>query len=432
MKTKTQMSLEPVPNDEVSFSTPILVVDIANVFDANKISDESYLHSKGLKVNKGNDYDIVCYDKNSNKKYTESGLLRSVVFHNGTPVCYSPPKSTPFECMSFDKDYKIEEYVDGTMINVFYHNDEWHISTRSVMNATTSFYNDIVGNEKTYNEMFQDCLDESRLKLDSLDQNYCYSFVIKHPSNRIVEPIYKPMLYLCSVYDIQNSKVYEVPLTIIQLLNQEKSVVMNPELELMFRNTYVKIPSVDIYNTVEEATNIYTSSITPYVTKGFVIRIGNIRTKCINPNYSYVRILRGNQSKLQYKYYELLQKQQIHEYLKYFPEHGDIFYIFSKDLEYFQDMVYLFYKEVNIHKRLNITDVPYEYRNHIRNIHQIYIYNLNNRLKDRSIKKHTVQIYTRNLHPAMIMFSINYNMRQYKCSNDTPESCTIYTPKIKV
>lgn len=435
MNNKTQMSLEPTSN-EVSFTTPMLVVDLTKVFDPSKICDESYLHSTGLKVNKGNEYDIVCYDKNSTKKYGESGLLRSVVLHGGKPVCYSPPKSTPFECVQFGNEYRIEEYVDGTMINVFYHNDKWNISTRSVMDAKTSFYNDIHDDKKTYKEMFEDCLEESRLILNVLDQNYCYSFVIKHPSNRIVEPINKPTLYLCGVYDIQDdSKVYEVPLTIIQSLNQEKTVMMNPEIEIMFRNTYVKIPSVDIYHTIEEAINIYTSSNTPYVTKGFVIRIGNIRTKCINPNYSYVRTLRGNQSKLQYKYYEMRQKQYVHEYLNYFPEHKEIFYTFSKDFEHFEDMIYLFYKEVHIYKRLHITHVPYEYKNHIRNIHQIYIYNLNNRVKNGSIQKHTVQTYTRNLNPAMTMFSINYNKRQYNCSRNIhlhKMDDVVNIPKIKV
>lgn len=433
---KTQMSLEPITKNDVSFTTPMMVVDLAEVFDANKMYDEAYIHSRGLKVNKGNEYVIVCYDRKSSEKYTESGLLRSVVYHHDIPVCYSPPKSSLVQHVHLNKEYKIEEYVDGTMINVFYHNNKWNISTRSIIDANTYFYNDIHDNKKTYKEMFEDCLEESKLKLDALDQNYCYSFVIKHPLNRIVEPVHKPMLYLCGVYDIQGSKVYEVPLTMIHLHNQEKTVMMNPELEIMFRNTYVRVPSVDIYHTIEEAIDIYASYKTPYVIKGFVIRIGCDRFKYINPNYSYVRVLRGNQSKLQYKYYELRQKQYLNEYLQYFPEHTNIFYTFAKELEHFEDMIYLFYREVHIYKRLNITDIPFEYRNHIKNIHQIYIYNLNNKIKNSSIQKKTVQKYTYHLHPAMMMFSINYNKRLNNCSQSMHTqdymTVTINMPKIKV
>lgn len=419
--SKFKMSLEQTTMMQTAQFEETLLIDLKSIINTAKIHDQEYTKKIGLKVSSYDGYDIVRYDKGlfSSVSYDITGIMRSVIFCNEEVVCFSPTKSVDLSCISAmehtycDESPRLEEFVDGTMINAFYHKNKWQISTRSVLGANTTFYNDMNRFPKTYKQMFDDCLKETNFKLDNLDPKYCYSFVIKHPENRIVEKIHEPSMYLCAVYRIEGTKVYNIPMNSIVSQNQEKKMEFNPELEIMFRNSTVRVPFVDLCHTVEEAFQIYANpNSTPYETRGILIKLGNMRAKIYNPNYEHVRNLRGNQSKLQYKFYEFRQSNTLSEYLKYFPEHNFLFQILEEEVKYFQDILYLLYCEVYIFKRLNIELVPYEYKNHVRNIHSFYIMNLNLGRKE-SIHKNNVIYYTYKLQPAMLMFTINYSKHSH-------------------
>lgn len=398
-------------DSDIKMFCEVQIADLSKVIDISKIQDDCYVKESGLKVNTKGKYNLVKYEKNSllQSNYSTIGLLRSVVFKNDKLVSFSPPKSIPlyevlFKQQGFDSNAVVlEEYVDGTMINVFFDEDNWHISTRSVLGAETTFYSD---SKTTYLDMFRDCVAKSKMRLDLLDPKYCYSFVIKHPDNRIVEKIVEPCIYLCGVYRIQDSTVFELPLS--KLVSEEMKI--NPEIEIMFRGTCVRIPRLEVFTSLEEVEHKYGSIHTQYQFKGIIIRVENsrVRTKIVNPNYSYVRKLRGNQSKLQFKYYDLRKKSLITEYLKYFPEHSVLFQVFEEEIKYFEDILFLLYREVFMLKRLTMDLVPYEYKNHLRNIHDYYIFNLSNGNR-QSIRKDNVKHYSFQLQPAMLMFSINYS-----------------------
>ena len=395
---------------DIKMFCEVKVTDLSEVVDVSKLDDKSYVKANGLKINTNGKYKVVKYEKDSLLQcdYKGIGQLRSVVFEGKKLVSFSPPKSIPlYEVLAnntFDSsNVIIEEYVDGTMINVFYDNDDWHVSTRSVLGAETSFYSD---SKTTYMNMFQDCMVKTKMRIDLLDPKYCYSFVIKHPDNRIVENIVEPSIYLCGVYRIEEYTVFELPISTLVNCN----IQINPEIEIMFRGTSVRIPKLEVYSSLEELEYKYGSSNTNYEYKGIIIRMKNtrVRTKIVNPNYSYVRKLRGNQSKLQFKYYELRKNSLVTEYLKYFPEHSVLFQVFEEEVKYFEDILYLLYREVFILKRLTMDLVPYEYKNHLRNIHNYYIFNLTNGNKQR-IQKNNVKHYSVQLQPAMLMYSINYS-----------------------
>ena len=420
------MSLEQTSTMKTTPFDETFLTDLKSAINPAKIHDQEYTKNIGLKVTSHDGYDIVRYYKSvmSRTSYDITGILRSVVFHDEEVVCFSPPKSVDLSLISemshtyIDESPRLEEFVDGTMINAFYHKKKWQISTRSVLGAKTSFYNDMNRYPKTYKQMFEDCLKQTNFKLENLDPKYCYSFVIKHPDNRIVEKIHEPSMYLCAVYRIEGTKVYNIPINSIVSENQEKKIEFNPEIEIMFRNSTVSVPLVDLSLTIEEAFQVYANpNSTPYETRGIIVKLGNMRAKINNPNYNHVRKLRGNQSKLQYKFYELRQSNALGEYLNYFPEHSLLFQILVEEVIYFQDILYLLYREVYIFKRLNIELVPYEYKNHVRNIHGFYIMNLNLGRKQR-IHKGNIVYYTYKLQPAMLMFTINYNKHSHAQSHE--------------
>ena len=71
-------------------------------------------------------------DCNFNDSFTR--FCRGLIIDSNSRdiVCFPPEKHTPFQSMeypSFDK-LLIEDFIDGTMINLFNHMDTWHIATR--------------------------------------------------------------------------------------------------------------------------------------------------------------------------------------------------------------------------------------------------------------------------------------------------------------
>ena len=96
---------------------------------------------------KDRQYLILRYDKNrlSEDNIGSSGLFRSVIACEGKIVSYSPPKSV--SCDSYMKeagmwdDTLLEEFIEGTMVNVFNVDGEWEIATRSMIGANGRFFN---------------------------------------------------------------------------------------------------------------------------------------------------------------------------------------------------------------------------------------------------------------------------------------------------
>jgi hypothetical protein len=119
------------------------------------------------------DYALVNYKKHENY----DGLYRSVIFKNKKVVCFSPPKSIPYTEFCENNPIStvvVDEFMDGTMINVFYDGEtnKWVIATRSIVGAKCVFYS-----QKTFHDMFH----ETGIDYDTLNKEYCYSFVLQHP-----------------------------------------------------------------------------------------------------------------------------------------------------------------------------------------------------------------------------------------------------------
>ena len=82
-----------------------------------------------IQIRNNNYYYLLKYDKKNLTKenYKDVGKFRSLIHKNGKLLSFSPPKSLPFE--DFINTYPLEEcfaeeFVEGTMINVFYDHEE--------------------------------------------------------------------------------------------------------------------------------------------------------------------------------------------------------------------------------------------------------------------------------------------------------------------
>ena len=127
-----------------------MLYDLGFYCDFSKVvSDAVYAKTKGIivksmTINEKKLY-ILNYEKDKITKDNVLGFFRSVITDGKRIVCFSPPKSEKYiDFMKENKyeDVKIENFVEGTMINVFYYKDEWNISTRGNIGANCKYFRD--------------------------------------------------------------------------------------------------------------------------------------------------------------------------------------------------------------------------------------------------------------------------------------------------
>jgi hypothetical protein len=365
-------------------------------------------------------YKVVRYDKNflNIDLIPTYGLCRSIIVNcNGDVVGFAPPKSIP--CDEFIKKYSedtrgitAEEFIEGTMINVFWDDSigltgGWEISTRNTVGATSSFYK---GHQaKTFRDMFLEAAKECGLVMDNLEKDKCYSFVLQHPENRIVVPFKHPQLYLVAVYSIHNEEQED---------NGSSAVYIDVFDSQDFRdvffalNTTVMFPKVYKFDKYTDLIDQFASMNTSYDIVGVVLhnKESGERAKIRNPVYEQVRNLRGNQPKLQYQYLSLRKEGKVGEFLKFYPEN-------KKDFSGFRDQVHLFtntlfsnYISCYVKKEKPLMEFSEQYRTHMYNIHQKYLHEL--REKKMFVSNAVVQKYVNELHPSLLMYCLNYQMRK--------------------
>ena len=374
--------------------------------------------------NTTNYYTVTEYSTKSNERYKivrynkdilavdlipSYGLLRSVIINSvGQVVGFAPPKSVPAE--QFLKTYSVrtdhivaQEFVEGTMINVFYDPSisGWKIATRNTVDADVSFYK---ASAKTFKTMFAEACQQNNLNIESLNQSFCYSFVLQHPDNRIVVPFTCPQLYLVEVYEIVASSE-----TTVEVFPQNLNVVRTNGLWL---KTTVRFPEVYEFTTYSELIDKFASANTPYNIMGIVIKntATGERSKIRNPIYEEVRHLKGNHSKLQYQYLHLRNEGKLPEFLKFYPENKKEFSECRNKVHMFTEALHQNYLACYVRKEKPLIEYGQQYRTHMFNIHQKFINDL--RPNNLFVTNTIVQKYVNNLHPSLLMHSLNYSLRK--------------------
>jgi hypothetical protein len=374
-----------------------MVLNSMHTYDLTSLIGQDDIH---IKVQKMNGYTVRRYDRKTLPIdwISTYGMCRSVITDtNNNIIAFSPPKSLVFD--DFISKYPdtsqivATEFVEGTMINAFWDksNNQWEISSRSNIGANNGF-------TKTFREMFYDAANECRLELGLLPKEFSYSFVLQHPDNRIVLLIGKPQLYLIAVYSYEGSVVRS----------------HDPAYFSEFTLTTVRRPAVyDLTTYVDFAEKTMTLD---YSYLGVVLsnQVTGERTKIRNPNYERVRHLKGNHPKLQYQYLCLRKAGKIGQHLKYYPENNAQFAGFRDKIHEFTSKLRDNYISCYIRKMKPLMEYSEEYRTHMYSLHQIY----KNKLKpnDKYLVFEDVVNYVNDLHPSLLMHSLNYTSSTFKKS----------------
>ena len=361
-------------------------------------------------------YKIIRYDKSilNNDLINSYGLCRSIIINSDNQVVgFAPPKSLKPD--TFFKSYPektpdivAEEFVEGTMINVFFDpkirlTGGWEIATRSTIGATSGFFK--CKNGKSFRTMFLEAAAKNNLLLENLNRNFCYSFVLQHPDNRIVVPFKSPQLYLVAVYLIDQSDKYN-----IKVYKNDMDKIKTSD----WCGAMIKFPENYEWESYSDLINKYASMNTNYDKLGFVLynkKTGE-RTKVRNPVYEEVRQLRGNQPKLQFQYLMLRKQGKVNEFLKFYPENKNELSMFRDQIHLFTNTLYDNYLSCYIKKEKPLKEFSPQFRTNMFNIHQVYLNDLKTQTQKQNIKLKNVINYVNELEPTLLMFSLNYNFRQ--------------------
>lgn len=402
--------------------------NLADLFSDEQSKVDALLNTLNLKQKHwavgGKNYNVVRYDKQflSQDRAETVGLFRSVVHLDGKIISFAPPKTISYDSfvsrLDNSKPVKIEDYVEGTMINAFHTGESWEITTRSSVGGRVAFYTmdgkPQTGVENTFRGMFMDTLQHNEMmndegddskndllaQLDNFPKNYCFSFVLQHPKNRIVVPFTTPQLFLVKMYEITDNVVSEVDIT-----DDVRSKLPN---WMQYPRGGDDLASMSAYLSSGDADyKIVGAMISGFDTEG-----RHMRSKYRNVTYETVRKLRGNQPKLQYRYLMLRQSQKVKDYLRYYPEHKNLFSDYRDMIHKFTHELHSKYISCYVKKEGPLGGYSSQYRTHMYKLHELYTTSLSK--ENKIVRRSVVVTYVNELHPSLLMHSINFHHQQAK------------------
>ena len=378
--------------------------DICELYGANNTNAKKALNLN-IKTIQYNDtqYGIIKYDKNklTADNVNTTGMFRSVVYKNNRILAVSPHKSVSYDSFIAQHNLEqciVEEYVEGTMINMFYDPDieEWELATRSTVGGKVNYFISSFTNIN-FREMFLEACNNASLEFDILDKTLCYSFVLQHPKNRIVVPFKETRIYLTACYRINED--FMVDVVDVETIKDALAAA-----NIHYPKRYENI------NEVYNLTELMSSCFGDYTVVGFMIHnyASGMRTKIRNEGtYEYVRKLRGNQPKEQFRYLELCHGGRLDEYLTFYPEDSESFNKYRDGVNEFIASLYQNYVDCFIHKKDQLKNYPHQYKSHMYSLQHLYL----NTIKPGNMQYNTVVMYITGLPPAKLMYSLNYHLR---------------------
>ena len=404
--------------------------------DIEKILNSLKLTMKNWKTDAGM-YSIIKYDKQAfgmtQEDYATIGLLRSVVVDDtGRIVAYSPPKCLPLTEQrekSFNEnnimtmlcddntttnDWYAEEFVEGTMINLFYSEkcQAWEVATKSTVGANVVFYSPKnpketveIRDKDTFRNMFFDTCSNIGFKYEELPKEFMYSFVLQHPKNRIVLPNKEAAIYIICVYSINNDTLDITSLStagFVEKYGGGGSIILKPKQ--LFAENY----------TVDGFKSEFASMNASYNMMGVVFcnMATGERMKVRNPTYEMVKNLKGVDHKLQLQYLTLRHGGRVADYLKSFPEYKGDFAVYRNQLHGFTRSLHQNYLDCFVFKKCLFNESPQQYKKFMSGLHKKYLEEL--REIKGSVNFNYVVEFVNTQNPLALLYSLNYVVRQHK------------------
>jgi hypothetical protein len=278
---------------------------------------------------------------------------RSVIIKKETRsiVCVAPPRASKFTESDLDSVIVAEEFLDGTMINIFRENVDALpvITTRSRIGGESRFYDGSL----TFAQMLKDAVENINDILPSSDKPTFVSVVLQHPKNRIVKNIEKPTYHIVH----QGS------------VNSDGTVTISETTET--------IPKYNL-NAIRGAKNVEAwvtqqSQQQGFGWQGLVLKDGKGRRWRLRSQvYETVRRIRGNESGSTERFARLRLANTVDQYVVFYPEDRETFYTLEGNLRKNTRQLLHFYKETFRTHKIEYKQLPWPYKHHVSVLHNLY------------------------------------------------------------
>lgn len=374
------------------------------------------------------DKNMICYDNDKIRMY------RSVVFSflNKTVLSFSPPKSINKHVFmekypSINDDILITEYIDGTMVNLFYDGDiqKWEIATRYKIGGNYLTCNP--AHTKTIRLLFMEALRSNEGEelndlpiISLLPKEISYTFVLNINNTTINNTsTTTSQLYLVSMYNIsQQSARFISPLEYETwgLFSNINGVIRFPKRLSTCDNDNNNYDMLsDVTNNIQLFQHVQKDDESSIGSRGLIVLNTLTGEHMKIPNYAYEKQkqMKHIQPNLQYQYFcfrrisKLINNKTT--WLRDIPRNRNMFYKIHHAFEEFIQNVHISYMDNYIYKKKEV--ILEKYYTHICKIHRdIYLHSLktNTRVK---ITRDIVRNYFDAMEPRELLYMINNDRR---------------------
>lgn len=320
-------------------------------------------------------YFLVNYDKKVLQKRIDDGVeygyeqyVRSIILNaDRRIVCFSPPMCEPWskDAFDFSKVRFAEEFVEGTMVNLFYNpsNDVqgWEFATKNMVSPVEKKANESgVVDKKCFRRMFLEACSAAGLNFDDLPKEYSYSFVLQHPDNTIVAPVKSVALYIIAMYYVDGITVYEMDRSVVKW-SDFSSVCHPARFRMNGEEDFQKIVTT------------WASSTSVYYFPGVMFRTHEgKRYKFRNPNYECAKNARGQIEKNRFVYLHLKKLGSLKKHFERFPGDELVFFQHQTNFYNYTHNLHQNYLECYVNKKKPLKEYAVEYRKNMFQLHERY------------------------------------------------------------
>nr|QBK89280.1 MAG: uncharacterized protein LCMiAC02_03750 [Mimivirus LCMiAC02] len=281
------------------------------------------------------------------------------------------------------KDWKqvvVQPCYEGTLLLVYNHRDTWYVSTRRCINAKDSIW---IKNT-SYRDMFDEAM-ENKFKLEDLDKNNCYHFILVHHKNKNIVSYSNLGEEYTELYHIMTTAKYtmeEVDYVINNNILRSKTLKFDSLKEVM--QSLVEI-SVNNKNNKNITTEGYILKVYDGDVNKSTFKILKIQT----PIYQELMKIKPNNNNAYQNYLELYQKDKLINYLQYYTKKyvDEILNIIHHAMETISkeilDLYHMTRKKRNPQIYNNLT---YHYKKILYELHGMYIEFHKNNFRDKNKK----------------------------------------------
>jgi hypothetical protein len=345
----------------------------------------NYIKNKELKIDTDNQLLLLFNKKTDTEIQREAN---GVIFDKNTNkvVCACYPdfvninnndELTKFvDNESIDSIESIEYCEDGTVIRLYYYNNQWRTATKKCIDARYSSWSSKKSFDNIFWELFNNSDETGKepcaqgINDELLDKNRTYIFillhvenvlVVKHKNNKLIykgsihndtfkikedyDSLFTNHKYIENVEKIDLSQYYTSNSDDI-ILNQSLVLTSDNINKLMFNNT-----KRGILFKFKNDDNIY---------------------KYDFDNFKLLNDIRGNEPLIRIRYLELLSEpEKLNLLIKYYPEYHMVFSMIYHNIMYICNDIYMVYRNSHIKHIIKIDDTHKYYRT-IKQIHAQY------------------------------------------------------------